>query len=54
MNKEQLSQNITAIFEKAQRAGIFTLQESVVVLQTFEAITALLKEEEVEEEPKKQ
>jgi len=45
MKNEQVLQNVTAIAEKAQKAGLFSLQESVIVLETINYLTAILTEQ---------
>lgn len=50
MENKQILQNVIAIAEKAQKAGLFTLEESSVVLQTLKSLNEILNDEQVEEE----
>lgn len=49
MKNEELLQNVIAIAERAQKAGLFSLQETPAILQTIKELSELLAPKEVEE-----
>lgn len=49
MKNEEILQNVIAIAERAQKAGLFSLQETPVILQTIKQLTEVLTPKEVEE-----
>lgn len=52
MKDEELLQNVIAIAERAQKAGLFSLQEIPAILQTIQQITEVLTPKEVEKAKK--
>lgn len=49
MKNEELLQNVIAIAERAQKAGLFSLQETPAILQTIKELSELLAPQQVEE-----
>lgn len=48
MKNEELLQNVIAIAERAQKAGLFSLQEAPAILQTIKELSELLTPQQVE------
>jgi len=46
MKNEELLQNVIAIAERAQKAGLFSLQETPAILQTIKELSELLAPQE--------
>lgn len=46
MDHKQILQNVNAIAVSAQKAGLFTLEESAIILETLNALKEILKEDE--------
>ncbi len=45
MTKQEIYNNVAVIANKAQKAGLFELEESAIILETLKGLQVILQEE---------